>query len=83
MPAMHRMYELYIVNRARAVEMSFTRMKNERLVAFYENVRYQVEMDRINGGKYRFIGERIKQYADKLREEIDRRRLRITPIDWP
>jgi hypothetical protein len=34
------------------------------------------------GGRYRFIGEGVKQYADKLHEEMDRRRLRFTPIDW-
>jgi hypothetical protein len=31
---------------------------------------------------YRFIGESVKQYADRLSEEMDRRRLRFTPIDW-
>jgi hypothetical protein len=34
------------------------------------------------GGRYRFAGEGVKQFADKLREEMDRRRLRFTPIDW-
>jgi len=24
----------------------------------------------------------VKQYADRLGEEMDRRRLRFTPIDW-
>jgi len=24
----------------------------------------------------------VKQYADKLGEEMNRRRLRFTPIDW-
>jgi len=24
----------------------------------------------------------VKQYADSLGEEMDRRRLRFTPIDW-
>ncbi len=35
-----------------------------------------------SGGSYRFIGESVKQYADRLGEEMDRRRLRFTPIDW-
>jgi len=34
------------------------------------------------GGRYRFIGESVKQYADRLGEEMGRRRLRFTPIDW-
>jgi hypothetical protein len=62
--------------------MNFSQSKDERLMAFYENVRRQVALDKQSGGKYRFAGEGVKQYADKLREEMDRRRLRFTPIDW-
>jgi hypothetical protein len=63
--------------------MDFSNSKDERLLAFYDNVRRQVEMDIRSGGRYRFAGDGVKQYADKLREEMDRRRLRFTPIDWP
>jgi hypothetical protein len=35
------------------------------------------------GGRYRLIGDSVKQYAEKLREEMEGRRLRFTPIDWP
>jgi hypothetical protein len=62
--------------------MHFSQTKDERLLAFYENIRQQVHLDMQAGGRYRFIGEGVKQYADKLREEMDRRRLRFTPIDW-
>jgi hypothetical protein len=62
--------------------MSFAQSKDERLLAFYDNVRSQVEMDKRSGGRYRLAGEGVKQYAEKLREEIERRRLRFTPIDW-
>ena len=62
--------------------MNFSQSKDERLLAFYENVRRQVEIDMQRGGRYRFAGEGVRQYADKLREEIDRRRLKVTPIDW-
>ena len=62
--------------------MKFSQSKDERLLAFYENVRGQVEIDRRSGGRYRFAGDGVKQYAEKLREEIERRRLRFTPIDW-
>jgi hypothetical protein len=55
--------------------------KDESLVAFYENVRRQVELDKRAGGKYRLAGDGVRQYADKLREEIDRRR-QVEPIDW-
>ena len=56
--------------------MSFSQMKDERILAFYENVRRQVEFDKQAGGRYRFAGEGVKQYAEKLREEMDQRRLR-------
>jgi hypothetical protein len=62
--------------------MHFSQTKDERLLAFYENIRQQVHLDMQAGGRYRLIGEGVKQYADKLREEMDRRRLRFTPIDW-
>jgi hypothetical protein len=40
-------------------------------------------MDVRAGGRYRLAGDGVKQYADKLREEMERRRLSFTPIDWP
>jgi hypothetical protein len=63
--------------------MNFSQTKDERLLAFYENIRRQFYLDMQAGGRYRLIGEGVKQYADKLRDEMDRRRLRFTPIDWP
>jgi hypothetical protein len=62
--------------------MNFSQSKDERLLAFYENVRRQVEIDKQRGGRYRSAGEGVRQYAEKLREEIERRRLSVTPIDW-
>jgi hypothetical protein len=41
-----------------------------------------VELDIRSGGRYRFADDGVKQYADKLREEMERRRLRFTPIEW-
>ena len=63
--------------------MNFSHSKDERLLAFYENVRRQVELDNRSGGRYRLAGDGVKQYAERLREEMNRRRLRFTPIDWP
>jgi len=59
-----------------------SKSSNESLLVFYENVRRQVDADIESGGRYRFIGESVKRYADRLGEEMDRRRLRFTPIDW-
>jgi hypothetical protein len=60
----------------------FSKSRDESLLVFYENVRRQVDADIKSGGSYRFIGESVKQYADRLSEEMDRRRMRFTPIDW-
>lgn len=62
--------------------MSFIQSKDARLLAFYENVRGQVELDKRSGGRYRFAGDGVKQYAEDLRQEMERRRLQFKPIDW-
>jgi hypothetical protein len=62
--------------------MNFSQTKDERLLAFYENIRHQVHLDAQLGGQRRFAGDGVKKYADKLREEMDRRRLHFIPIDW-
>lgn len=58
-------------------------MKNKRLLAFYENVRRQVETDVRVGGLYRFSSEGVMQYAEELRKELERRHLKFKPIVWP
>jgi hypothetical protein len=63
--------------------MNFSQMKTDRLLAFYEGVRRQVELDKQAGGRYRLAGDGVKQYAEELREEMERRRLRFEPIEWP
>ena len=60
--------------------MNFANTKDESLLAFYESVRQQVEADR--HGKHRFTENSVREYANRLREEMDRRRLRFNPIDW-
>jgi hypothetical protein len=62
--------------------MDLPNSKDERLLSFYDCVRREVELDIRSGGRYRFAGDGVKQYADKLREELERRRLRFTPIEW-
>jgi hypothetical protein len=63
--------------------MNFSGLKDDSLLLLYENVREQVEEDNRLGGRYRFAGEGVKQYAESLREEMERRRMRFTPIIWP
>ena len=62
--------------------MNFSTAKDETLLAFYESVRRQLQADIHSGGRYRLVGEAARRYADTLREEMDRRQLRFTPIDW-
>ena len=62
--------------------MNFDDTKDESLVFYYESVRQQVVADIQAGGRYRLIGDSVKQYADRLGEEMGRRRLWFTPIDW-
>jgi len=61
--------------------MSYPNSNNESLLTYYENIRQQVDAERYS--QYRFTMGSVKQYADGLREEMDRRRLRYTPIMWP
>ena len=63
--------------------MNFSNSKDERLLAFYEGVRRQVDLDKRAGGRYGLAGDGVRQYAEKLREEMERRRLRFIPIEWP
>jgi hypothetical protein len=61
--------------------MDLSNSKDESLLHYYESVRRQVDADR-QSGPYRFASDGVKKYADQLREEMDRRRLRFRPIDW-
>ena len=56
-------------------------MKSKRLLAFYENARQQLENEMYVGGLYRYGCEGVRQYAEELRKELERRGLKFTPID--
>jgi hypothetical protein len=62
--------------------MGIEGLSDESVSRLYENIRQQVSADNLNGGHRRLMGETAKQQAERLREEIDRRRLRCSPIDW-
>jgi len=62
--------------------MRFSQTKSESLLAFYDGIRRQVELDKQTRGEFRFAGESAKRYAEQLREEMDRRGLQYTAIDW-
>jgi len=67
--------------------MSLFTLADESLLRFYESIRKEVEADRDSmrrGYNHRFTdSEGIKRYAANLRQEIERRRLSVSPILWP
>jgi hypothetical protein len=63
--------------------MKFANSTDESLLAYYESIRRQVSADSRLGGRYRLAGTSVRQYADELTAEMERRQLRFHPIDWP
>jgi hypothetical protein len=62
--------------------VGFSQFKDESILRLYDNIRLQVEAER--GLRYKFMSsETVKQRASALHEEITRRRLQHTPIEWP
>lgn len=57
-------------------------LTDESLLAFYESVRRQVVADGKLGGR-RLAGAAVQEYANRLKGEMDRRRLHFKQIDWP
>jgi hypothetical protein len=57
------------------------RLSDESVQRMYESIRDQVTQDIRSGSRHRFMGE-TKQQAERLREEMDRRRLQFRRIDW-
>jgi hypothetical protein len=64
--------------------MSFSDLNDESLERFYEGIRREVDADRVSAktGHFFAVNDSVKKYASALREEMTRRRLRFTPIDW-
>jgi hypothetical protein len=61
--------------------MSLRSFSDASISALYENIRQQVSIDR--SSKYRFTaGESVRQRAGELQEELMKRRLTYSPIDW-
>jgi hypothetical protein len=62
--------------------MSVENMPDDRIIHFYENIRQQVEADKANEHQF-MTNPTVRQYADNLRSEIIKRRLKHSPIEWP
>ena len=62
--------------------MGIANLNDESILRFYNNIRNQVEAER--GLRHKLMtNDTVKQRAVALREEITRRRLQHTPIEWP
>jgi hypothetical protein len=57
-------------------------LADENVLKLYENIKEQVAADNRLGSRHRLLGDAARQQAARLREELDRRRLRFTPIEW-
>jgi hypothetical protein len=72
--------------RGRRRTMSLLTLADESLLRFYESIRKEVEADRHSvrrGYNHCFANsDGIKRYAASLRQEIERRRLSVSPILW-
>ena len=62
--------------------MSFGRISDESVARYYESIREQANADRKH--KEHFTASpSVRERAEKLRQEMIRRRLQHSPINWP
>ncbi len=62
--------------------MSLEKLSDDSVTLYYENIRQQAEADQAH--KYHFTANAtVRERAEKLREEMIRRKLQHSPIDWP
>jgi len=65
--------------------MGIENLSDESVLHLYENIREQVAADLAAGpgrSPHRLLGETARQEAERLRKELDRRKLRYSHIDW-
>jgi len=62
--------------------MSLEKLDDESVARYYDSIRKQAEADRPY--KYHLTASpSVRQRAEKLREEMVRRKLAHSPIQWP
>jgi hypothetical protein len=63
--------------------MGIELLSDESILRYYEDIRQEVAADLTTEDSFRLMGgDAVKQRAERLRTEIDRRRLRCNPIEW-
>ncbi len=62
--------------------MSLEKLSDESVTLYYESIRQQAEADRAH--KRHFTASpTVRERAEKLREEMIKRKLQHSPIRWP
>jgi hypothetical protein len=62
--------------------MSLDRISDESVAHYYKSIREQAEADRRH--EHHFTASpSVRERADRLREEMIKRRLQHAPINWP
>ena len=62
--------------------MSFERISDESVTRYYDAIRQQAEADRRHNEHFS-ASPSIRERAEKLRQEMIKRRLQHSPISWP
>jgi hypothetical protein len=63
--------------------MGIELLSDKSILRYYEQIRQQLAADLATENRFRLVGsEAVKQRTERLRMEIDRRRLRCDPIEW-
>ena len=62
--------------------MSLEKISDESVVRYYENIRQQADADRAHRRHFT-ASPTVRERAEQLREEMIKRRLQHSPINWP
>jgi hypothetical protein len=62
--------------------MDLTELTDDTLLRFYEDLHKHVADD-VSSGGHQFLGQDTKDRVNLLLAEVERRGLRVIPIDWP
>ncbi len=57
-------------------------LSDESIRILYDSIRQQVAEDVRLGSRHRLLGHTARERAERLREEMTRRRLYFSPIEW-
>jgi hypothetical protein len=57
-------------------------LSDENVLRLYDSIRDQVSADVRLGGRHRLLGEAARLHAERLQDELYRRRVKYAPIVW-